>query len=341
MSISTRKIFLPTAILLALILMLALPAAAQNRSIKGKVTDDKGQPVADAQIVISGMDISRTLTTKTNNSGEYMYLLGLQVATYRVVVRKEGFEPDYKANIRPEIGEEIEVDFTLKPGNDYKLPFEMTEEDLQKYKEQLEKQKERMKFSAAVKNHFNEGIKLSESGMHAEALEEFKQAYDLDPEQPAVVGRMAEAYAQLGKNDEAVANYKKAIELSPEDPNLYTNLGVVLSKMGKTAESQDAFKKGAEISAEMNPGSAAKNYYNLGVTMVNSGNTAGAAEAFKQALAADPGYSEAYYQLGMALSGSQDTIPDAVAALKKYTEIGEKPDQIEIAKQIIAALEGQ
>jgi tetratricopeptide (TPR) repeat protein len=337
MSTSTRNVFLATALSIALLLTLALPAAAQSRSIKGKVTDDKGQPIADVQIIIEGTDIARVLNTKTNKNGEYLYLLGLQVATYRVIARKKGYQPDYKENIRPELGEESEVDFTLVPGEDYKLPFEMTPEEIQKYKEQLEQQQKRMKFSAAVRNHFNAGVELSDKGMYTEALEEFKQAYELDPEQPAVIGRIADAYSQLGNNDEALANYKKAVELSPDDPNLYTNMGVVLSKMGKTAESQEAFTK----AAEMSPGSAAKNYYNLGVTMVNSGNMAEAVGAFKKALEADPGYSEAYYQLGMALSGNQDTIPDAIEALKKYTEIGQKPEQIEIAKQIIAALEAQ
>jgi len=337
MRVSTRKVFMTTALSLALLLTLALPAAAQNRAIKGKVTDAEGQPIADAQIEIQGMDISRTLKTKTNDKGEYMYLLGIQVATYRVIVRKEGYLPDYEANVRPEIGVEVPVDFTLTPGEDHKLPFEMTDEDLEKYKEQLEQQKERMKFSRAVKNHFNNGVKLSDSGMYADALVEFNQALELDSEQPAIYGRIAEAYAQLGKNDEAVANYRKAIELEPENPNLYTNLGVVLSQMGKTDESQEAFKK----AAEMSPDDAAKNYYNLGVTMINNGNMAGAVDAFRQVLAADPNYSEAYYQLGMALSGSQDTIPDAVEALKKYIEIAQKPEQVEIAKQIVSALEVQ
>jgi tetratricopeptide (TPR) repeat protein len=337
MSISTRNVFLATALSFALLFTIALPAAAQNRAIKGKITDPDGQPIPDVQITIQGTDIARVLKTKTNDKGEYMYLLGMQVGTYRVIARKKGFQPDYKLNIRPEIGIEEEVDFTLAPGEDYKLPFEMTAEEMEKYREQLEAQKKRMKFSEAVKNHFNAGVELSEQGMYTEAIEEFKQAHELDREQPAIIARMADAYAQLGNNDEALANYQQAIELSPNDPNLYTNLGVVLSKMGKTDESQVAFKK----AAEMSPGSAAKNYYNLGVTMVNNGNMAEAVEAFKKALEADPGYSEAYYQLGMALSGSQDTIPDAIEALKKYLDIGQKPEQIEIAKQIIAALEGQ
>ena len=339
MSISTRKAFMLAVLSIALLLALTLPAAAQSRSIKGKVTDPTGQPIADAKIIIQGTDIARQLETKTNNKGEFMYLLGLQVATYRVIARAEGYQPDYKENIRPELGEESEVNFTLVAGEDYKLPFEMTAEEIEEYKKQLEEQQKRMKFSAAVRNHFNAGVEFSNQGLHAQALEEFKQAHELDSEQPAVIGRMADAYSELGNNEEAVKNYQIAINLSPDnpDPNLYTNMGVALSKLGKTDESQEAFKK----AAEMNPGSAAQNYYNLGVTMINNGNTDGAVAAFKQALEADPGYSEAYYHLGMALSGNQDTIPDAIEALKKYTEVGSNPEQVEVAKQIITALEAQ
>jgi tetratricopeptide (TPR) repeat protein len=105
--------------------------------------------------------------------------------------------------------------------------------------------------------------------------------------------------------------------------------------MGKTAESQEAFKKAASL----NPGAAAQNFYNLGATLVNSGKPMDAAEAFKQAIAADANFAEAYYQLGICLSGSPATIPDAVKALQKYTEIGKNAEQIEVAKQLVIALQ--
>ena len=108
MSISTRKVFLPTVISLALLLALALPAAAQNRAIKGKVTDEKGQPIVDAQITIQGMDMSRTLNAKTNKKGEWIYILGLQFGgSYRVIVHKAGYQPQFKPNVNPQSGEEM------------------------------------------------------------------------------------------------------------------------------------------------------------------------------------------------------------------------------------------
>jgi tetratricopeptide (TPR) repeat protein len=337
MNISTPKVFLSTAISLALLLTLALPAAAQTRAIKGKVTDEKGQPVADAQITIQGMDIVRNLSTKTNKKGEYMYMLGLQIGTYRVIVRKAGYQPQSTANARPQAGEELEVDFKLVPGENYKLPFEMTDAEKKDLEKQQEQQEKRGRSSAEVKTYFENGVKLSDQGMYAEAIEEFNKALEKVPNQPLIIARVGEAYLKLGKNEEALANYKKAIELDPRDPSLYTNMGVALVKMGKTAESQEAFKK----AASMNPAAAAQNFYYLGVTMVNSGKMAEAAEVFKQSIAADPNFAEAYYRLGIALSGNPETIPAAIEALKKYVEIGKKPDQVDAAKQIITALGGK
>jgi superkiller protein 3 len=123
--------------------------------------------------------------------------------------------------------------------------------------------------------------------------------------------------------------------MSPNDASLYTNMGVILNKLGKRAESQEAFKKAASL----NPASAAQNFYNLGATLVNGGNTADAAEAFKQAIAADPNFAEAYYQLGMCLSGKQETYGEAIKALQTYVKIGKKPDQVDVAKAIISTLE--
>ena len=55
-------------------LVLSAPAFAQG-IVKGKVTDDKGQPVTDAKVTIQGS--ARNAETKTNNKGEFVQV-GLQ-----------------------------------------------------------------------------------------------------------------------------------------------------------------------------------------------------------------------------------------------------------------------
>jgi tetratricopeptide (TPR) repeat protein len=335
MKFPPRRALISTLLSIGILLILVVPAMAQNRAIRGLVTDEKDQPVVDAKITVQATDLYRVFSDKTKKNGTYMFLLGLQPATYRVIVRKAGYKPQYQQNIRPELQEEKEVNFKLVPGQDFKLPFEMSEQEKEQNKKLFDEQKERAKYSAEVKAHFDLGVKLFEEGKYAEAMESFNKALEKNPKQPGIVSRVADCYMNLEKNEEALANYDKAIEMNTPDANVYMNRGVVLSKLGKIAESQEAFKK----AAEMDPSSAAKNFYNLGLTMINSGNNDKAVEALKQAIAADAGYAEAYYQLGMVLSGVQDTIPAAIEALKKYLEIGQKEDQKQIAKEIISTLE--
>ncbi len=320
--------------MIAIALVFALPLAAQNRIIRGKVTNDKGEPIVGAQIYIQGMDVKREYTVKTDKKGEYFYM-GIPYGQYRVIARAKDYQPDYVQGIQPSISEERVVDFKLNPGQDRKLPFEMSTAEIEKLKQEQAKAEKQKAAGAEVKAAFDAGLKLSAEGKYTEAIAEYKKALERDPEQPYVIANMADALSKNNQNEEALAAYQQAIALKPDDAAMYTNMGVLLGKMGKTAESQEAFKKAASL----NPGAAGQNFYNLGATLVNSGKAAEAAEAFKQAIAADPNFAEAYYQLGLCLSGNQATIPDAIKALQKYVQIGQKADQVEVAKQLISVLQ--
>jgi tetratricopeptide (TPR) repeat protein len=318
-----------------IVLFLSLPAVAQVRIFRGKVTDDKNQPIAGATVIIQGIDVkSRTYTAKTDKKGTYIYM-GLPDGFYHVAARAQGFSPSYQTNIKASVQEERMIDLQLKPGPDLKLPFEMTAEELEKLKAESAKAQKRTEAAAQVQALFDEGGKLAEAGKNSEAIEAFQKALALDSQQADILANMAECYRKLGKLDEALEVYKKAIAINPNNGIFYTNMGVVLDKMGKSAESLEAFKKASSL----NPGGSAQSHFNLGANLANSGRTDEAIEAFRKAIAADPNFADAYYQLGMSLSGKPETIEEAVKFLKKYLEIGQKPDQIDIAKAIIQALE--
>lgn len=327
----------PLRFLLPVIVILTLctAALAQNRAIEGMVTDDKGEPLADVQISITGQDNPRNLNTKTGKDGRYLYLLGLQPGTYRVVARKEGFQPEKEENVRTEMGETSEVNFKLTPGPDRKFVFEMTDEEQKEYMKQYEEREKFRKYSAAVRKHFEDGVELFNAKSYEEAAVEFNEALKLDPEQPSIYSRLGDTYRKLEKYEDSLAAYQKCAELDPANSNVYSNLGDVLNKLGREKESLEAFQK----AAEMNPGGGgAQNYYNMGVTYYNRGDMAEAASFFRKAIEADSGYSEAYYLLATCLSGDMETIPEAVNLFKQYIDLGGKSENVEVAKEMVKAL---
>jgi tetratricopeptide (TPR) repeat protein len=320
--------------LFLMMLMVAMPVMAQNRIIKGKVTDDRGQPLAGVTVTIRAVDSKNiAFTAKTDKRGEYLYI-ALPAGDYYVIARAQGYSPSY-SGARPTLSQDTVVNLALTPGPDGKLPFEMTQQEIDQAKRELEKFEKRKQSSAEVQSLFDAGLQLAKQEKHPEAIEEFKKALEKDPEQGNIMGYMAESYLKLGKDAEALELYRKAVTVQPNDAALHTNLGVLLGKLGKSEESKEAFAKAASL----NPGASAQTYYNMGATLFNSGNTAEAAEAFKKAIAADPTFAEAYFQLGMSLSGNPDMEGEAIKALQQYIKIGEKADQVGIAKELIKALE--
>jgi tetratricopeptide (TPR) repeat protein len=332
MHISSRKFGVLVVCFAAL--MLASAAMAQNRIIKGTVTDDKGQPVAGVSILIQKIDSKVQYNTKTDKKGNYIYM-GLPGGDFHVVARAQGFAPAMRTPVTASIQNDAIVNLKLEPGADHKLFFEMTPEEYKKLEQEVKAAEKIKESSGEVKGFIDAGNKFALEGKDAEAIEEFKKALEKNPDRPDVMAYMAESYRKLDKNNEALEFYQKAIALSPNDAVLYTNMGVVLDKLGKTAESQEAFKK----SASVNPGGSAQSYFNLGATLVNSGKTTEAIDSFKQAIAVDANHAEAHYELGLLLAGKAETMPESIRLMQRYVQIGQKPDHVEVAKQMITALE--
>ena len=94
---------------LAVALVFSAPAFAQG-IVKGKVVDEKNQPVADAKVTIQGP--ARNAETKTNNKGEYVQV-GLQSGRYTVTVTKDKLIATQQVNVTQ--GTPAEANMTLVP----------------------------------------------------------------------------------------------------------------------------------------------------------------------------------------------------------------------------------
>jgi tetratricopeptide (TPR) repeat protein len=319
-------------LILSLGLLMSPAVFAQNRGFAGKVTDDKGEPVINAKVTITGVSSKRVYPTNTDKKGQWVWM-NLPSGAYYIVIRAEGYNPgiqqkDAAPGLTP-------VDIRLEPGNSsLKFPFEMTPEEQKKLEQEKGKADQAAKMIGEIKQFFEQGRALAEKSDYPGAIEQFKKALEKAPEEPTVLANLADVYYKNNQYQESVDTYLKAIALKPTDAALMTNLGVVYGKMGKTAESKEAFQKAVTL----DPGAAAQNFYNLGATLVNAGQSKDAAEAFRQAIKADPTYAEAYYQLGLSLSGDPATMAEAVQNLNQYIKIGKDATNLDVAKQLIQAL---
>src|SRR5882724_6381182 len=93
---------------LVLLCMLAFAVHAQNTSgsISGRVIDQQGAVVPNASITVEDPTRGFTLTTKTNESGDFV-TPGLQPGTYKIRVEAAGFKKLERPNIPLNVNDKL------------------------------------------------------------------------------------------------------------------------------------------------------------------------------------------------------------------------------------------
>ncbi|HYM13344.1 MAG TPA: TonB-dependent receptor [Bryobacterales bacterium] len=91
------------------------PAAAQNSTIQGIVTDQSSAVVPGVQVTVTNAATGVANALQTNESGFYSVPL-LDAGTYRVEASKQGFAPVKRDSLKLDVGQTARVDFTLKVG---------------------------------------------------------------------------------------------------------------------------------------------------------------------------------------------------------------------------------
>lgn len=300
---------------LASVILAAPQALAQTGTARGKVMDEQGQPLVDAQIVIEFQGgVTRKIETKTNKKGEYTQV-GLAPGTYRVTASKEGFQSGYIEQ-RVNLGEA-----TMLP--DMKL----------RTLEAAQKAAAAAGDSGALAASFRAAAELLQQGKLDEAEAAFK---DLQAKNPSI----AEVPYNLGiianrKKDwpSAEGYFKRAIELKPDFGDAYASLAGVYQAMGQPQKAEEVMKAAGEAI-----GSDPNVLFNQAVLLLNQGKYADAEAIFKQVEAADAKNVEVQYHLAtIALNlGKTD---ECVSRLEKY--IASNPTNatnLQTAQGLLAAL---
>ncbi|HUG53761.1 MAG TPA: tetratricopeptide repeat protein [Vicinamibacteria bacterium] len=300
-------------------LLLPAPAAwsQSTGAVRGKIVDEKGQPLPDAAVVIDFQGgVNRQLTTKTNKKGEFTQV-GLSPGNYKITVNKEGYQGAF-VETRVGLGE----------------PLQLPEMKLvNRAAAQAAAGAEADKANAALRELFAKANQLSQEGKHDEAIAAYQQVLASNPQ-------VAEAHYNIGfiqtqKKDwpASEAAFLKALEVRPGYVEATTALARVYQDSGQADKASALLAKAAADSPN-DP----KVQFNLGVFHLNAGRSDEASAAFQKAAEADPTNPEVYYYLG-TLAVGQNNIPGATAHLEKYLAMKPTNEQnVATAQGLLQAL---
>jgi len=311
---------------LSLFFSLAPWCLAQNGLFRGVVTDEEGNRIPKAEIEILGLEGKRQYKTKTNKKGQFVYLGVWIQSQYRVIARKEGYQPDYVEGVRPGRGfddrERGEVNFVLKKGGDGRLYFELTEEELAANEASRAKEAT----EATIRQAVERGEQSFKERQYEKALQSFTNALQVDKNKVEIWVRVGDTHLELQQYGEALQAYQSAIDLKSEDPKLHRNLVKAYQASGDSEKAQEALGKASVL-----------DYYSQAQEFISAGKNRPAVDALKLLLEINPTHVEATYQLGLSLVALH-LMDEGLTHLKRYLELAPTGPNAQTAKALIEEL---
>lgn len=304
-------------------LSIAATASAQSGQVRGKVVDDKGQPVADAKVTFDYKgNITRITETKTNRQGVYIQV-GLQSGPYEVTVEKGDLKQTLTTRVS--VGNTAELDFTLVPGGSGAA---MSADDAKKLAE----------LRKALEDKYTAANALIEAAKYDEGIAALTALIAETGGCAICEAKIGEALWKKGDEAGAEAAFKKAIATDAKLTDAYAALASLYNQQKKFDQAAEMSKKANELGGGgAAGGGSAPVVFNQGIIFWNQSKVAEAKAQFEQAIKLDPKFADAHYWLGMALV-NEGKLPEAVASFEKYVSLAPTGQYAEQAKGIIKSI---
>lgn len=299
--------------LLVAFVFLCEEAAAQTGTARGKVLDDKGQPLVEAAVLLEFKGgVTRKYETKTNKKGEFTQV-GVYPGPYRITVSKDGYQGGY-------------IDTRISLGDPTYVP------DFKLVSRAVAAQAATDKGAEELNAIFKRAGELTQAGRLDEAEAAYKEIL-AKRSFPEVHFNLGYIYGQRKDWAAAEAAFQKAIELRPDYGEAYVALAKVYQDSGQGTKAMEVLAKAAAANQQ-----DAKVQFNLGVFHLNAGKSDEAIAAFQKAAELDPANPEVYYHLG-TLAVGQNKVPEAISYLEKYLSMNpQNPGNVATAQGLLQAL---
>ncbi len=148
--------------------------------------------------------------------------------------------------------------------------------------------------AAAVDGLLAKGNQALQDGKFADAAAAYEDVLRADPKNSSGFAGLAWTRVQQNKLDEAEVTLKKSLAYDANNATAHYMLGVTMFRRNRLNEAMSSFEKSLDLNAK---NARARHY--LGVICSKMGLPPRAEREFKAALAIDPEYGEAYFNLAV------------------------------------------
>jgi tetratricopeptide (TPR) repeat protein len=297
-------------VLVAVALLVAPPAFAQQSAMKGVVVDQSGKPVEGATIIFENKEKGTSYKTKSDKNGSFTQI-GLPLGNYRITAEKEKLGTQ-TLSARSRASAPVTMRFVLG-GN-------LTEGE-----------------KAKIKQLFDEGNAATKAGDIDLAIAKFTEGTSVVPTCFDCYYSIGTAYLSKKDYEKAEAAFKKTIELKPDYAEAYNGLAAVYNAQQKFDDAKAMGDKAAALSAASGGGEGADTLYNEGVIAWNAGKIDDATKFFEDAIKMDPDHANSHYQLGMARVNA-GKLDDASTEFTAYLKLAPDGEYAAQAKAILGQL---
>jgi tetratricopeptide (TPR) repeat protein len=145
----------------------------------------------------------------------------------------------------------------------------------------------------------NRGVALFHQERYDAALRDFERALALDPGSALAWLTRGTLFMRIAESGKALPDLDRAAQLDPGSVEAFARRCVVLMRLARYDEALADCRRALELDA-LDP----LHHTSLGMVHALRGERAQAESHYRQALALDPGFSDAHYQYGVLLNGT-------------------------------------
>jgi tetratricopeptide (TPR) repeat protein len=311
-----RKLLTAIAIVAALNIASALPAAAQTGRIGGTVKDGQGQPIKGATVVAENPSSSPPSFTATTDEKGRFSIIGLRSGTWKITASAPGFTPGGGAVPVRTIGApNPPIDIVLAPGAAAGPAGALAGVNTKELQGEL----------AAAEDLMNKQ-------QYDAAITAYEAILTKTPALTMINLQIGRAHRMKKDYDSALATYKKVLDAEPTNERAKIEIGMTNLEKGDFAAAEAALGEAAQgMSASREV------FYNLGEVKFAKGETDEAMKWYQRAVDTDPNWGKPLFKLGLGHLQKADT-KNAIAMMEKVIAVDPNSPEAAQAKGLIEQL---